>query len=197
MHERTIDERTTRHPLGSGQVTSFHAFLGCSLDGFIAGPGGELEWLFEFDERLGDTGYNDFFTSVDALVMGRATYDTMRDSDPEFYKGTPIHVLSHTLAPGARNPMGRSTVTVHADIAALRDALTSDAVTRAYVDGGRTVQAFLAAGLLSDLIITRLPILLGNGIPLFGSLPSPVHAELEQTRQLNAGAVQSTYRFSI
>lgn len=63
-------------------------------------------------------------------------------------------------------------VTVHADIAALRDALTSDVVTRAYVDGGRTVQAFLAAGLLSDLIITRLPILLGDGIPLFGSLPS-------------------------
>lgn len=197
MQERTIDERTTSRPQGDGQATSFHAFLGCSLDGFIAGPGGELEWLFEFDERLGDTGYNDFFTSVDTLVMGRATYDTMRDSDPEFYKDTPIHVLSQTLTPGPQTPMGRSKVTVHSDIAALRDALTSDGVTRAYVDGGRTVQAFLAAGLLSDLIITRLPILLGNGIPLFGSLPSPVHAELEQTRQLNAGAVQSTYRFPV
>lgn len=68
MEERTIDERTTSHPIGDGRTTSFHAFLGCSLDGFIAGPGGELQWLFEFDERLGDTGYNDFFTSVDTLV---------------------------------------------------------------------------------------------------------------------------------
>ena len=74
-------------------ATTFHAFLGCSLDGYIAGPGGDLAWLFDYDERLGDTGYNDFFASVDALAMGRATHETMLHSDPEFYTGTPVHVL--------------------------------------------------------------------------------------------------------
>ena len=91
--------------------------------------------------------------------------------------------------------MGRSAVTVHPDSPALRQALASEGAKRVYVDGGRTVQAFLAAGLLSDLIITRVPVLLGAGVTLFGEIPSPIYAELEQTRQLNAGAVQSTYRF--
>lgn len=187
-----IDEHGTT---GGSMPTTFHAFLGCSLDGFIAGPEGDLSWLFDFDERLGDTGYNDFFASVDALAMGRTTYETMLNSDPEFYKGTPIHVLSTTLTPGLHPDMGKSTVTVHPGIPALHHALTAQGVTRAYVDGGQTVQAFLAAGLLSDLIITRVPVLIGAGIPLFGPVSSPIYPELAHTRQLNAGAVQSAYRF--
>ena len=65
-----------------------------------------------------------------------------------------------------------------------------------YADGGRTVQSFLAGGLLDDIIITRVPVLLGTGIPLFGPVPAPVHATLVDTRELPAGAVQSTYRFA-
>jgi dihydrofolate reductase len=176
-------------------MTTFHAFLGCSLDGFIAGPNGELQWLTDFDERLGDTGYDEFFGSVDALITGRTTYETMRGFDPGFYKGTPIHVLSTTMPAGAREPMGRSRVTVHPDIPSLRAVLADAGVRRAYADGGRTVQSFLAAGLLTDIVITRVPVLIGEGIPLFGPSPSPLYATLEDTRQLGAGAVQSRYRF--
>ena len=179
---------------GAG-ATTFHAFLGCSLDGFIAGPHGELDWLLAFDERLGDAGYEDFFGSVDVLAMGRASYETMRDSDPEFYRGKPIHVLSTTMPPGPQPAMGRSSVTVHPDIAGLREALATAGVRRAYVDGGRTVQAFIAEGLLADIIITRVPVLIGDGIPLFGGVPAPVYPTLVDSRQINAGAVQSTYRF--
>lgn len=186
---------STDNTTGANATTTFHAFLGCSLDGFIAGPHGELDWLLEFDERLGETGYDDFFASVDVLAMGRATFETMRDSDPEFYRGKPIHVLSATLPAGTQPAMGRSSVTVYPDIPALREALAAAGVRRAYVDGGRTVQAFIAEGLLTDIIITRVPVLIGDGIPLFGSVPAPVYPTLVDTRQINAGAVQSTYRF--
>jgi dihydrofolate reductase len=176
-------------------MTTFHAFLGCSLDGFIAAPGGELQWLSDFDERLGDTGFDEFFASVDALVMGRVTYETMRGFDPQFYRGLPIHVLSTTLPPGPQPAFGASVVTVHPHISSVRAALDKAGVRRAYADGGRTVQAFLGAGLLTDIVITRVPVLIGEGIPLFGPLASPLHAALEDTRRLDAGAVQSTYRF--
>lgn len=180
---------------GEQTATTFHAFLGCSLDGFIAGPNGELDWLLEFDERLGETGYDAFFASVGALAMGRATFETMRDSNPEYYKGKPIHVLSASMPAGPQPAMGQSSVTVHSDIASLREALAAAGVRRAYVDGGRTVQAFIAAGLLADIIITRVPALIGEGIPLFGPVPAVIHPTLVETREINAGAVQSTYRF--
>jgi dihydrofolate reductase len=180
----------------SSSQPTFHAFLGCSLDGFIAGPNGELDWLFEFDEQLGDTGYDNFFASIDALAMGRATYETMRDSDPNFYRGTPIHVLSGAMLAGPQPALGRSSVTVHADITNLRAALAAAGVRRTYVDGGRTVQGFIAEGLLADIIITRLPILIGEGVPLFGALPARMYPTLESTRLLDAGAVQATYRFA-
>lgn len=176
-------------------MTTFHAFLGCSLDGFIAGPNGELSWLTDFDERLGDTGFDEFFGSVDTLVTGRTTYETMRDFDPGFYRGIPIHVLSTTMPAGPGEPMGASPVTVHSDLPSLVAALAEAGVQRAYVDGGRTVQSFLAAGLLTDLVITRVPVLIGQGIPLFGPLSAPLPVTLEDTRRLGAGAVQSRYRF--
>jgi dihydrofolate reductase len=179
----------------SDRMTTFHAFLGCSLDGFIAGPNGELNWLTDFDERLGDTGYDQFFASVDALVMGRNTYETMQNLDPAFYNGIPIHVLSTTLPAGPQRAMGRSMVTIHPDVSSVPAAFAEAGVRRAYVDGGRAVQAFLAAGLLSDIIITRVPVLIGEGVPLFGPIASPLPAILEDTRRLDAGAVQSRYRF--
>jgi dihydrofolate reductase len=176
-------------------MTSYHAFLGCSLDGFIAGPRGELDWLLPFDEKIGDSGYDEFFASIDAMAMGRASYEGIRNSDPEFYRDTPVHVLSETLPPGPMPAMGRSAVTVHSGIRELREALASAGTRRVYVDGGRTVQAFLSAGLLSDIVITRVPVLIGEGIPMFGPVPAPVHAELVDSRVLGAGAVQSFYRF--
>jgi dihydrofolate reductase len=173
-------------------MPTFHAFLGCSLDGFIAGPNGELDWLTVFD----NTGYEDFFGSIDALTMGRASYEVMRESAPDYYRGMPIHVLSTTMPIGPRPDMGHSAVTVHPDIPNLHAALADAGAQRVYADGGRTVQAFLAAGLLSDLTVTRVPVLLGEGIPLFGPVPGPMKPHLVESRATNYGAVQSVYSFS-
>ena len=174
-------------------MVTFHAFLGCSLDGFIAGPNGELDWLTVFDS----TGYDEFFSSIDALAMGRATYEVMQGLAPDFYRGVPMHVLSTTVLPGPRPDMGRSTVTVHPDISSLRSALEDGGAQRVYVDGGKTVQAFLAAGLLSDLTVTRVPVLIGEGIPLFGPVPGPVRAHLVASHATDEGAVQSVYEFPV
>ena len=176
-----------------GGMLTFHAFMGCSLDGYIAGPNGELDWLTVFDA----TGYDTFFSSVDALAMGRATYDVMREIGPDFYRGVPMHVLSTTLPPGPHPDMGRSKVTVHPDIPSLQSALEDVGAKRVYADGGKTVQGFLAAGLLSDLTVTRVPVLLGRGIPLFGPVPAPVQARLVESHATNDGAVQSVYEFSV
>lgn len=178
-------------------MTTFHAFLGCSIDGFIAGPDGELDWLTQFDGPIGDTGYDAFAASIGAMLMGRSTYEVMQSFGPEFYGTTSIHVLSTTLPPGPAASLGQSPVTVHPDVEHATAALTEAGVERAYVDGGRTVQWFLAAGLLSDIVITRVPVLIGQGIPLFGPLPGPVRAELVETHALEGGAVQSTYRFEV
>ena len=174
-------------------MVTFHAFLGCSLDGYIAGPNGELDWLTGFDS----TGYDEFFASVDALAMGRATFDVMQEIGPDFYQGVPVHVLSTTLPPGPSADMGRSHVVVHPSIPALRAALDEAGLGRVYVDGGKTVQAFLAAGQLCDLTITRVPVLLGHGIPLFGPLPALVRAQLVSSRSTDDGAVQSVYTFPV
>ncbi|MBN0042268.1 dihydrofolate reductase family protein [Cellulosimicrobium cellulans] len=172
-------------------MTTFHAFLGCSLDGYIAGPNGELDWLTSFD----NTGYEDFFGSVQAMAMGRGTYEVMLESAPDYYRGMPIHVLSSTLAAGARPEMGRSPVQVHRDIPSLQASLEEAGIERVYADGGRAVQAFLAAGRLADLTVTRVPVLLGEGIPLFGPLAGAVQAQLVASHVTDQGAVQSVYRF--
>lgn len=173
-------------------MVTFHAFLGCSLDGYIAGPNGELDWLTVFDS----TGYDAFFASVDAMVMGRHTYDVMRDLAPEYYQGMPIHVLSASLPAGPQPDMGDSSITVHADIDSLRAAFAESDVKRVYADGGRTVQNLIAAGLLADLTVTRVPVLIGEGIPLFGSEPGPFRPHLVDSFTTEQGAVQSTYRFA-
>lgn len=173
------------------EMTTFHAFLGCSLDGYIAGPNGELDWLTGFE----NTGYDAFFGSVDAMAMGRATYDVMRESAPDYYRGMSIHLLSTALPPGPQPDMGHSAVTVHSDLPSLQAVLADTGAKRVYADGGRTVQAFLAAGLLSDLTVTRVPVLIGEGIPLFGPVGGHIRAELLESHVTDAGAVQSVYAF--
>lgn len=129
--------------------------------------------------------------------MGRRTYEVLEPLDPQFYGQTPIHVPSGSLPPGPAPSPGPTPVVVHASVDDVIQGLTEAGVERAYVDGGRTVQWFLAHGLLSDIVITTLPVVLGRGIPLFGSLVEPVPAELVETRTLGGGALQTTYRFRV
>nr|WP_179578610.1 dihydrofolate reductase family protein [Leifsonia psychrotolerans] len=163
-------------------------FIGISLDGFIARENGELDWLTESAAALGDTGYDDFMASVDTLVIGRNTYETIQAFGEWPYAGKRVLVLSSTVravtAPDA---------TVHATLDDIVEVLNRDGARRAYVDGGATIQSFLRAGLLTDLTITHAPVLLGSGVPLFGPLERDVQLTLTGMRELGAGFTQTTY----
>jgi dihydrofolate reductase len=167
-------------------------FVGTSLDGFIARENGEFDWLVAAGDALGETGYDEFFAGVDAMVVGRATFDTVSAFPQWPYTGKRVLVLSRTLQ-GSSSSLAQPDTTVHATLDDVVHTLAAEGHRRVYVDGGRTVQSFLRAGLISEITITRAPVLLGTGIPLFGAVPADVHLRHLGTRELGAGFVQSSY----
>jgi dihydrofolate reductase len=165
-------------------------FIGTSVDGFIARPNGALDFL---PEDGGEPhGYDEFMAGIDALVIGRNTFEivlafpnwpygskrvvalssqpvdfsAVKDGNVEQMSGAPAEIVSRLAASGAHN---------------------------LYIDGGITIQRFLRAGLIDRLIITRVPVLIGEGIPLFGSLPRDVRLRHIATKHYPSGLVQTEY----
>ncbi|MGY1809579.1 dihydrofolate reductase family protein [Blastococcus sp. SYSU D00669] len=163
-------------------------FIATSLDGYIARPDGDIDWLTSRAEGAGETGYDAFLAGIDHLVMGRGTYEKALSFDEWPYAGRPVAVLSSTLTDDA-DPR----ISVHGTVGDLVDHLVAAGARRVYVDGGRVVQSLLAAGLVHELTITTAPVLLGDGLPLFGRLPREVSLVHQVTTVLGAGFVQSTY----
>jgi dihydrofolate reductase len=167
-------------------------FVGTSVDGFIARPDGSFDFL---PSDGGEPhGFDEFLASVDAIVMGRNTFETVMGMEGWFYGRKRIAVLSSRPLDlsGAR---ARGAVVEHmsgepADIAA---RLAASGARHLYVDGGLTVQSFLRAGLIDRLVITRVPVVIGEGIPLFGKVPRDVKLRHVSTRAFPSGLVQSEY----
>lgn len=164
-------------------------FVGISLDGFIAREDGDFSWLLGAGEGLGDTGYAAFAATIDALVIGRNTYDVVAAFDEWPYTDKRVLVLSSTLTE-VTEPL----TSVHPSLQEAVAALEDERVRHVYVDGGQVIQEFLRAGLVTDLTISRAPILLGSGIPLFGPLDHDVWLDLVSVRDMGEGFVQSKYR---
>jgi dihydrofolate reductase len=164
-------------------------FVGTSLDGFIARTNGGLDWL---PPGGGEPhGYDEFMATVDALVIGRKTYETVLSFEAWPYGDKPVFVLStHALAPAPRQALVERLSGSPGEIAS---QLSARGLQHVYVDGGITIQGFLQAGLIQRLIITRIPILLGEGIPLFGVTERDIELEHVATRQYQSGLVQSEY----
>lgn len=164
-------------------------FVGTSLDGFIARANGEFDFL---PTDGGEPhGYDEFMATVDALVMGRKTFETVRALDPWPYGEKPVFVLStRPLAPA---PPGVVVEHMSGEPGEIVSQLAARGIQHIYVDGGITIQRFLRAGLIQRLIITRVPVLIGDGIPLFGALPSDILLKHVATRQYQSGLVQSEY----
>jgi dihydrofolate reductase len=164
-------------------------FIGTSVDGFIARANGDLDFL---PPGGGEPhGYEEFMDSVDALVIGRKTYETVLAFDTWPYGDKPVFVLStRAIAPA---PVGAVVEHLSGDPASIMSKLEARGMGHVYVDGGITIQRFLRAGLIQRLIITRVPVLIGDGIPLFGSLPRDVTLEHIATRHYQSGLVQTEY----
>lgn len=164
-------------------------FVGTSLDGFIARTNGELDFL---PAGGGEPhGYDEFMATVDALVIGRNTFETVLGFDAWPYGTKPVFVLSSR--PIAPAPPGAVVEHLSGAPAEIVSRLAARGIQHMYVDGGITIQRFLRAGLIHHLIITRVPVLIGTGIPLFGTLPHDIVLEHVATRQYASGLVQSEY----
>lgn len=168
-------------------------YIATSLDGFIARTNGDLDWLTGGDETsTEDYGYQAFIDTVDVIVMGRHTFEKVLTFDEWPYPRQKVIVLSSralTVPPQ---------VSEHVELLALSPSdvvqkLAADGATHVYVDGGQTIQRFLNANLIDELIITRIPILIGQGIPLFGAVHNDIKLKHLETRQFENGFVQSRY----
>jgi dihydrofolate reductase len=165
------------------------AFVGTSLDGFMARRNGDYDFL---PADGGEPhGYEEFIASVDTILIGRNTFDVVLQLPSWPYGDKPVVVLSH-------RPLDRSGIGVHVeqmsgDPADIVEKLSAMGAQHVYVDGGITVQEFLRAGRLHALTITRVPVLIGDGIPLFGWLPHDIMLRHIDTRQYKSGLVTSEY----
>lgn len=170
-------------------------FIATSLDGYIARPDGNIDWLDEANGLVPegeDCGYNAFMATVDALVMGRNTFDKVLSFGMWPYGDTPVYVLSsRPLDNPAHVP--DTVYRLSGSPAGLRQQFADKGLKHLYIDGGITVQQFLRAGLVDEIILTLIPVVLGSGIPLFGDLPTDVHLTCLDVKHFDFGFVQLKY----
>src|ERR1051325_2485014 len=168
-------------------------FIATSLDGFIARSDGGLDWL---PPGGGEPhGYDEFMETVEALVIGRKTYETVLGFDAWPYGEKPVFVLSTRRLAGA--PAGAAVEHMFGAPAEIVAQLSARGIGHIYIDGGITIQGFLRAGLIQRLTITRIPVLLGDGIPLFGATERDIVLTHIATRQYASGLVQSKYAVAV
>lgn len=174
--------------------TGASVYIATSLDGFIARENGEVGWLQEGEQvEEEDFGYHAFMESVDVLVMGRNSFEKVLSFDvpwPYGEKNVVVLTSKGVEIPAELRDRVEAMSGTPTEIIA---RLTERGFKHAYIDGGVTVQRFLAAGLIQKLIITRVPRLLGSGIPLFGPLPQDVLLKHIRTEAYANGMVQSEY----
>jgi dihydrofolate reductase len=165
-------------------------FVGTSVDGFIARLNGDLDFL---PPGGGEPhGYTEFMASVDALVIGRKTFETVV-AFPEWPYGDKRVVVLSTRSLDLSAVRGGVVERMAGPPAEIMAKLAAGGARHLYIDGGLTIQGFLGAGLIQRLVVTRVPVLIGEGIPLFGALPHDVRLRHVATRQYPSGLVQSEY----
>jgi len=175
-------------------MTTGHVFIAASLDGFIARCDGDVDWLSKYVVEGEDNGYDAMMASVEGLIMGRSTFQKVLTFG-EWSYSKPVVVLSRSLTDDdIPADLKRKVRLSDATPQALMNQLNAEGWKRAYVDGGMVIQSFLSAGLIENMIITRVPVLLGEGKPLFGTTPHDIELEHLETKSLPSGLVSSKYR---
>ncbi|MEO8033027.1 MAG: dihydrofolate reductase family protein [Acidobacteriota bacterium] len=168
-------------------------FVGTSLDGFIARSNGAFDFLSAAEGE--PHGFHEFMATVDAIVMGRNTYETVLPFSVWPYGEKPVFVLS--TRPLLRALGGVVVEHMDATPSEVLSRLAARGFEHVYVDGGVTIQSFLRAGLIDRLIVTRVPVLIGSGIPLFGPVDADIPVQHVATSHLASGAVQSEYTINV
>lgn len=171
-------------------------FIATSLDGFIAREDGGIDWLPTPDTESDggeDYGYNDFISSIDALVMGRNTYELVLTFDKWYYGDLPVFVLT-TRGVEIPDRISKTVSQLSGEPQEIVQLLAEKRYHNLYIDGGKTIQRFLNAGLIDEMTITTIPVLIGTGIPLFGPTNQDIPLELVESRSLNNQLIQIRYK---
>ena len=147
-------------------------FIATSIDGYIADKDGGIDWLHTIPnpDQI-DMGYSDFMSNIDALVMGRTTFETVCGFDMDWPYHKPVFVLSNTMQSVPKKYKGKAEI-VKGSLKEILKEINGKGYSQLYIDGGRTIQSFLAENLIDEMTITIIPFLLGGGTPLFSN-----HAE--------------------
>lgn len=173
--------------------TSNILFIATSLDGYIADKKGGLDWLSAIpNPNNEEMGFTSLMNRIDALVMGRATFETVCSFGIEWPYQKPVFVLSNTMSCIPKSYEHHAELIQGSTLDILR-ALHQRGFHRLYIDGGKTIQGFLKLDLIDELIISTIPILLGSGIPLFGTIPTALEFELKESKVFLGQIVQRHY----
>jgi dihydrofolate reductase len=166
-------------------------YIGTSLDGYIARLDDDIEWLVQFQNDEVQRSYDTFIKRIDAIVIGRGTYEKVLGF-PEWPYEKKVFVLSTSIKLVPEKLKEKVTVLLM-DPKELLKYLSREGYTNIYVDGGKVIQSFLKEDYIDEMIITRVPILIGKGIPLFGDPGHDVRFDHLQTETYSNGLVKSHY----
>jgi dihydrofolate reductase len=167
-------------------------YIATSIDGYIAREDESIDWLMEIpNPDQSDYGFSEFMKRIDGIIMGRKTFETVQGFDKWLYT-RPLFVLSNSLNE-LTGKFSEKAELVKGDLQQVIKSLNKRNMTTFYIDGGKTIQGFLKEDMIDEMIITRIPILLGTGIPLFEKNHNELTFEHTKTEIFNNGLVKSRY----
>lgn len=168
-------------------------FIAMSIDGYIATKDGDISWLESISNPdKSDFGYARFMERIDAIVMGRQTFEKVMSFDVWPYTKK-VFVLSSTLNAVPQKLLGKVEIINKRPIELVKH-LSDLGMSDLYIDGGKTIQSFLKLELIDEMIISTIPIVLGEGIPLFAKQDHAIQFKHIETTAFNGGLVQTCYR---
>lgn len=169
-------------------------FIATSLDGYIADKNGGLDWLNSIpNPDNDDMGYVEFTKGIDALIMGRTTFETVIGFDVPWPYEKSVFVLSNTLKEIPESHKDKAFL-VKGTLTEILEQINEKGYKRLYIDGGTTIRNFLKADLIDEMVLTTIPILLGGGSSLFGELPNELRFELIGTKTFMNQIIQNHYK---
>lgn len=168
-------------------------FIATSIDGFIADENGGIDWLTSLpNPDQNDMGYSNFMNHIDALVMGRKTFETVMGFEIEWPYSKPVFVLSNSLKK-IPEPYVTKAFPVNGNLKQVLDHIHNLGYFNLYIDGGKVIQSFLNQDLIDEMTITTIPVILGKGIPLFSNITKPLQFKCLDTKIYLKNIVQSHF----
>ncbi len=168
-------------------------FIATSLDGYIADKNGGIAWLDTIPEiNTIDSGYEAFTSKIDALVMGRSTFEIVCGFDIDWPYKKPVFVVSTTLTEIPEKCQGKVNL-VNGTLIEILKQIHQEGYHRLYIDGGKLIQGFLSEDLIDEMVITVIPVILGDGIPLFSDVPKQLDFECKKTTLYLDAIVQNHF----